>query len=130
MQEEEEAVFPQENVQSADPSMPMDTQGVEAQGEPPRIPMDFGGMDARYFRTEYLKSMALATTNIQLMNDWCPSQLKRLENTCQQIENKGGDPQVIDLIHEDLHKSFIQMVKAEGHYPEMSEATSSTMYNM
>ena len=28
MQVEEEAVFPQENVQSADPSVPMDTQGV------------------------------------------------------------------------------------------------------
>ena len=26
------------------------------------------------------------------------------------VENKGGDPQVMDLIHEDLHKSFIQMV--------------------
>ena len=83
--------------------MPMDTQGVEAQGEPPYIPYDFRGMDAKYFRNEYLKSVALATTHIQLMNDWCPSQLKRLENTRQQIENKGGDPQVIDLIHEDLH---------------------------
>ena len=42
MQVEEEAVFPQENVQSTDPSVPMDTQGVEAQGEPPYILYDFG----------------------------------------------------------------------------------------
>ena len=48
--------------------------------------------------------------------------LKRLENICQQVEDKCGDPQVIDLSHEDLHKSFIQMVKAEGHYSEMSTA--------
>ena len=50
MQVEEEAVFPQENVQSTDPSVPMDTQGVEAQEAPPHIPWDFGGIEAKYFR--------------------------------------------------------------------------------
>jgi hypothetical protein len=48
-----------------------------------------------------MPNVKIATTNIQLMNDWCPSQLKRLENACQQIENKGRDPQVIDLIHKE-----------------------------
>ena len=45
------------------------------------------------------------------------SGFKRLEDAYQQIENRWGeDPQVIDLIYEDLHRSFIQMTKAEGDY--------------
>ena len=82
---EEEAIFPQENEQPTDADVPMDTTVVDTHAEPPHIPIDFGGMDAKYFRTEYMKSMALATTHIQLMTDWDPSQLKRLESICQQV---------------------------------------------